>query len=58
MNIAKSKWCLVLNCKRPAYTLWTPDMAGKPAVPVCLKHSKLRLWWYKGWIFCRDEEAE
>ena len=27
-------------------------------VPVCMHHFKSRLWWYRGWIFCRDEEAE
>jgi hypothetical protein len=35
--------------------MWQPEMDGKPRVPVCMLHYKLRLWWYKGCIFCRDE---
>lgn len=55
MTAVVPKWCMVLGCKRPAEKMWTPDMDGKPDVPVCLHHFKSRLWWYKGWIFCKDE---
>ncbi len=48
----------MLNCPRQAERLWTPMMDGKPELPVCEHHQKRRLWWYKGRIFDRDEEAE
>jgi hypothetical protein len=50
--------CFVMNCKRQAERLWTPMVDGKPELPVCEYHQKRRLWWHKGWIFDRDEEAE
>ena len=39
-------------------TYWVAMMDGKPELPVCEYHQKRRLWWHKGWIFDRDEEAE
>jgi hypothetical protein len=51
--------CRVIGCKRVAETTWEPLMHLHGAeVPVCLHHYKLRLWWYRGWVFCRDEESE
>jgi hypothetical protein len=51
-----SRKCLVLNCKRVAETTWEPDMRSGILIPVCLFHYSRKLWWYKGTIFCRDEE--
>jgi hypothetical protein len=59
MNIpvCESKYCAVMGCKaEPGGTVQL--MAGKPYVPVCDYHLRRRLWWYRGWIFDRDEEAE
>jgi hypothetical protein len=58
MNTPQSKWCLVHGCKRPFAKMWMTDMHGKPDIPVCAYHFGRRLWWYKGWIFCRDEEPQ
>lgn len=51
--------CRVRGCKRDAETRLEPGM-GKygMTVPVCWHHFRKNLWWYKCWIFCRDEEAE
>jgi hypothetical protein len=57
MNISLCKKCLVIGCKRDAERLWEPDMRPGILIPVCLRHFKSRLWWYRGWIFCRDEEG-
>ena len=36
--------------------MWMPMMSGKPDIPVCGFHYRRRLWWYRGWVFDRDEE--
>jgi len=51
--------CRVRGCKRDAEREWeswmsTPDK--RRAAPVCGYHYGRRLWWYRGWIFDRDEE--
>jgi hypothetical protein len=56
MNIGECKTCLVIGCKRVAETTWEPDMRPGVKIPVCERHYRKNLWWYKGWIFCRDEE--
>ena len=54
-----SRKCLVPNCKRVAETTWEPLMHLHGAeVPVCWHHFAKRLWWYRGWVFCRDEEPQ
>jgi hypothetical protein len=51
--------CRVRGCKRDADVLWEPLMNLHGAeVPVCLHHFRHRLWWYRGWIFDRDEEED
>jgi hypothetical protein len=55
MNTPLGNKCLVLNCKRDADRMWQPDMHGKPEVPVCEHHYRRKLWWYKGWIFDKEE---
>jgi hypothetical protein len=50
--------CRVIGCKRVAETTWEPDMRPGVKIPVCWHHFKSRLWWYRGWIFCRDEEPQ
>ena len=56
MNISLCKTCLVIGCKRVAETTWEPDT--RPVkIPVCERHYRKKLWWYKGTIFCRDEEG-
>jgi hypothetical protein len=58
MDIRESKTCLVIGCKHEAETTWEPLMHSYGhEVPVCWHHYKLRLW-YRGCVFCRDEEAE
>jgi hypothetical protein len=52
--------CHVRGCKREAAHEWeswmsTPDK--RRVAPVCDFHYRRRLWWYKGWIFDRDEEG-
>lgn len=59
MTLAACKRCLVIGCKRVAETTWEPDMRPGVKIPVCSRHRKSNLWWYKGWIFDRgEEEAE
>ena len=48
--------CRVRGCKRVAETMSEPDIRPGIMIPVCWRHFKSRLWWYRGWIFCRDEE--
>lgn len=49
--------CRVIGCKRPSETTWWTDMGRGHDIPVCLFHARRRLWWYRGWIFDRDEEG-
>jgi hypothetical protein len=58
MKLVDSKTCLVYRCKRPVERLWWTDMAGGHELPVCSFHYWRRLWWYRGCVFDRDEEAE
>jgi hypothetical protein len=58
MNIRECKTCLVIGCHRDAETTREPIHKHGTEVPVCWHHFRKRLWWYRGWIFCRDEEAE
>jgi hypothetical protein len=58
--VTRPESCRVRGCKRPADMQWEPGMGTKygMTVPVCLHHFKLRLWWHRGWIFCKDEESQ
>ena len=55
----KPETCRVYRCKNPAEIRWEPGM-GKHGltVPVCWYHFKRRLWWFKGWVYDRDEERQ
>jgi hypothetical protein len=57
--VTRPENCRVRGCRRVAEVQWEPGM-GKygMTVPVCMHHFKSRLWWYRGWIFCRDEEPQ
>lgn len=51
--------CRVTGFKRVAETAWEPMMRLHGAeVPLCWHHFRLRLWWHRGWVSCRDEEPE
>ena len=45
--------CCVRGCKRDAETTW--ENFKRQQIPVCLYHSRRRLWFYRGWTFDRDE---
>lgn len=52
--------CFVMRCGRscglPTEREWESPMGNHVTVPVCERHYRKNLWWYKGTIFCRDEE--
>jgi hypothetical protein len=47
---------MVMRCHKPAEWEWESPMGNHVTVPVCERHYRKNLWWYKGTIFCRDEE--
>jgi hypothetical protein len=56
MTLATCKRCPVIGCKRVAETTWELDMRPCVKIPVCERHYRKNLSWYRGTISCRDEE--